>query len=170
MALELQICLRRVPTGTHPAPSGGNEHGAIQLQRSNRHPPNGCVPFDQGAIATPAKMIAPGLRTRIVEWYKLTSLRISRSDPPALLLVAGSARAPQILTHRRAIRDSWNDMLDTQGNTAQPLVGVAVAAEMTSIGEELLLKLNWNVRTAHDVGIGNSASVGNRYPRLLSSA
>jgi hypothetical protein len=39
-------------------------------------------------------------------------------------------------------------------------VGVAVAAEMTSIGKNLLLVLNRDAQTAHDVGIGSSASVG----------
>lgn len=156
----IQIFLRRMPAGTHPAPSGGNEHGAIQLQSNNCRTPSGRAPFDQGAVDAPTKVLAPGLYARVVEWHELASFKVCRSDLPALLLVAGPARAPQVLTRRRAVGDSRDDVLDAQRNAAQPLVGVAVAAEMAGISKDLLLELNRDVRTAHEVGTGSSASVG----------
>ncbi len=156
----LQIFLRWVPAGAHPAPSGGDKHGAIQLQRSNRRSARGCAPLDQVSVDAPSKVLAPGLCARVVERHQLACLRVCRSDLPALLLVAGPARALQVLTRRRAVGDPRDDVLDAQRNAAQPLVGVAVAAEMTGIGKDLLLELNRDVRTAHEVGTGSSASVG----------
>jgi hypothetical protein len=105
-------------------------------------------------------MLAPGLCARIVERHELASLRVCRSDLPTLLLVAWPARAPQVLTRRRAVGDPRDDMLDAQRNAAQPLAGVAVAAEMAGISKDLLLELNRDVRTAHEVGTGSSTSVG----------
>jgi hypothetical protein len=41
-----------------------------------------------------------------------------------------------------------------------PLIGVAIAAEMAGIGKDLLLEFQREVRAAHEVGTGSSASVG----------
>ena len=117
-----------MPTDRSPAATGDEQQEAVEIHGDNGCPTYGSATDYQYAVIAPLKMHSPALGAGIVERYDLTGFRIDRVGLGAFALVAGAAREPQVLALGGATNCPWDDVLDAQGDSADALVGMAIAA------------------------------------------
>ena len=134
---------------SYPDVSSGNNLVVVQPQGFDSGAATDCQPDDLNTASAPAKMLMPGLGTRVEEGDVLARSRVCGFGAIAFVFVAPAARQTQILQRGSSATCAGEDVLDFQRHPDYGFGASTVRAPTIAFRTQLPAQSNRDVARSH---------------------